>query len=160
MNQGVDYSRLPLRDIHLPDPVGWWPPAPGWWVLALIVIAGCVFLVVRHHRRCHVRAALRAVGRVSAALDAGERPIVCMQRLSVLMRRFAMTVASGRQTDVAGLAGLAWLEYLDSRWSRDAFCSEGAALVAAPYAPDDAVSREQVGRLAALCREWIKAQPV
>ena len=28
---------LPLRDLHLPEPVGWWPPAPGWWILLLLV---------------------------------------------------------------------------------------------------------------------------
>jgi len=24
----------PLRPLHLPDQIGWWPPAPGWWLLA------------------------------------------------------------------------------------------------------------------------------
>ncbi len=29
-----------LRDVHLPEPVSWWPLAPGYWiVLALVVVA-------------------------------------------------------------------------------------------------------------------------
>ena len=31
-----------LRDIHLPEAVPWWPPAPGWWMLFALVIAGAV----------------------------------------------------------------------------------------------------------------------
>ena len=30
---GMDPSQLPLRDWHSPAMVGWWPPAPGWWIV-------------------------------------------------------------------------------------------------------------------------------
>jgi len=32
-----------LRDIQLPEAVDWWPPAPGWWVLA---VAGIMLGIV------------------------------------------------------------------------------------------------------------------
>ena len=22
-----------LRDVHMPDPISWWPPAFGWWMI-------------------------------------------------------------------------------------------------------------------------------
>jgi len=31
-----------MRELHLPDPVGWWPPAPGWWVVAVLVAIALV----------------------------------------------------------------------------------------------------------------------
>lgn len=42
-----------LRDIHLPQPGGFWPPAPGWWVLLVIAtaVAVWVFALVRRKRR-------------------------------------------------------------------------------------------------------------
>ena len=35
----MDQNALPLRDLHLPDAIGWWPPAPGWWVLFVLALA-------------------------------------------------------------------------------------------------------------------------
>jgi hypothetical protein len=37
---------LPLRDIHLPEAITWWPPAPGWWISAVLAIA-IIVLVTR-----------------------------------------------------------------------------------------------------------------
>ena len=40
-----------LRDIRMPDAAPWWPPAPGWWVVAALVLTGA-FVVFRFlHRR-------------------------------------------------------------------------------------------------------------
>jgi len=32
-------NELPLKDIHLPDAITWWPLAIGWWLLIVMVIA-------------------------------------------------------------------------------------------------------------------------
>ena len=42
----MDETALPLRDLHLPDAIGWWPLAPGWWgvIAALGVLLGYVLL--------------------------------------------------------------------------------------------------------------------
>ena len=43
-----------LRDIHLPDTGGFWPPAPGWWLLALLSLTALALAVLwwrRHLRR-------------------------------------------------------------------------------------------------------------
>ena len=49
-----DLSRL--VDIQTGAPVGWWPPADGWWfVLAIVVLWTGVWLVWRWNRWRHRR---------------------------------------------------------------------------------------------------------
>ena len=154
----IDFSQIPLRDIHLPGAVGWWPPAIGWWVVAALVFAACVIAWVRYRRHARERAALRTLRSVLKALDDGREPARCLQQISLLMRRFAMSIADVA-TPVAGLTGQSWLAFLDSRWDRDAFtCGAGRALVVAPYLPADRVMHADVQELGSLCVQWVATQ--
>jgi len=171
----VDFTQLPLRDIHLPGLIAWWPPAPGWWIAAVLFAALGVVLALYYRSGRHRRAALRTVARVRAALEQGAEPVACLQRVSTTLRRFAMTtadelnVAALRAVDgiadrptsdeVAGLIGDRWLRYLDSRWQRDEFSrGTGRLLLAAPYARPATIERQYALDLAALCADWLRAQ--
>lgn len=158
-----DFSQLPLRDIHLPGEIGWWPPAPGWWFLLALVLLGLAAYGIHYFRSRHRRAALRMLERVRLALEQGAEPVDCLQNVSTLLRRFAMTTAArvdGAREDVAGLIGERWLGYLDSRWQRDAFArGPGRRLLAAPYARPNSIARADALELALLANEWLRAQP-
>jgi len=161
-----DFSQLPLRDIHLPGPIGWWPLAPGWWLLIALLLVGVAAYAVYYYFGRHRRVALRAVRRVQAALEQGAEPVACLQNVSTVLRRFAMTtvappVAGGPRPDVPGLIGEAWLKYLDSRWGRQGFATaSGRRLLAAPYARPNSIERATALELTALCLAWLSVQPV
>jgi hypothetical protein len=153
----TDFSELPLRDIHLPAAIPWWPPAIGWWLLLGAVCAAALAFVWRYRSHYRERAALRALRAVALQLAEGREPAACVQRISMILRRFAMSIAG--QTPVAGLTGDAWLRFLDSRWGRDEFSAgTGRVLIFGPYAPPDRVGAEDVSTLNELCMDWVRAQ--
>jgi hypothetical protein len=153
----TDYSQLPLRDIHLPAPVTWWPLAYGWWILIGMLVAACVIGWLLYRQRYRERAAIRGLKAVAAALGDGTPPVVCVQRISMILRRFAMSMAESRS--VAGLTGEEWLKFLDRRWGRDEFLNGvGRMLIFGPYAPPDRVSAADAGTLNELCLDWVRAQ--
>jgi len=154
----MDFSQIPLRDIHLPEIVGWWPPAPGWWLIAAVGLGLIGFMWFRYRQRYRERAALKGLKRALAALDKGQEPVQCLQQMSMTMRRFAMSVSSNVQP-IGGLTGEGWLQFLDSRWGRDVFSrGVGRALIVAPYTPADRVMYGDVHELGSLCVEWVNAQ--
>jgi len=165
MNPTIDYTELPLRDIHLPGAIGWWPPAPGWWLLGAFVLLGVALYAVHYYRGRHKRAALRAITRVRSALEQGAEPVACLQYVSTVLRRFAMTSAAaapagGAEADVPGLIGERWLRYLDGRWAKTEFSAGlGRKLLAAPYARPNSIERAAALELTRLCSAWLAAQP-
>lgn len=147
---------LQLRDIHLPAPPDFWPPAPGWWILGALAlgIAGWGALLAWrqfriHRQRRHILALLEQMERSSGTSATAEY----LAQLSNLTRRLAL-MRFPRQ-EVASLTGPEWLQFLD-RSGGDGQFSEGPGKVLAqgPYMrelPDDVDSRA----LTQLVRQWI-----
>lgn len=153
----IDVSQLPLRDIHLPPEIAWWPPAWGWWMLLALAVTAAVVAGFVYRRRFRERAAIRGLKGVARALAKGAAPVTCIQRISMILRRFAMSIDETRTA--AGLTGEAWLEFLDRRWPRDEFSAGiGRVLIYGPYAPADRVGAGDVSALNSLCLDWVRAQ--
>ena len=115
-------DKLPLRDLHLPEPIGWWPPAMGWWlVLGLLILIGIgAFLLIQRHRRATpLKRAFEALKELESRTDikAEER----LQSISAIIKRFAMSIAP--REEVAGLSGDAFFEWIKARINDQSFSS-------------------------------------
>lgn len=127
-----------LRDIHLPDAVPFWPPAPGWWALAgLVVLLIVLAALYEWYRRGTLR--YRA-GREFAAVAADEARFGPAQAVAaeaaVLIRR--VLIARGRAAETVTLTGAEWEAFLTA--GRGAMPPAIATLIArAPYAPPGAL---------------------
>lgn len=64
-----------LRDVHAPLAPEWWPPAPGWWLLAIAIVATLFFigrLLWRAHKaRRPVRSAQAMIKALRDSHDQG-----------------------------------------------------------------------------------------
>ena len=152
MNSG---SELPLRDIHLPEPVSWWPPAPGWWMLLTMLVAAALlswFLRHRYRRKALQRAVYQALQRIGEDYRQSGDAQLLAQQLSILLRRVSLSCYP--RQEVAGLTGCAWLSLLDRTLPGEEFQhGPGRVLIDAPYAVD---CRVDGPALLQLCERWLR----
>lgn len=163
-----DFNSIPLRDIHLPDPVSWWPPAIGWWLLLLLlVVMGLIaFWYLRRCQRYTLqRHALRELNKLQAAYNNNFDARRFVKQLSVLIRRISISVYPPQQ--VAGLTGSTWLNFLDSgleakaNKSGYAFSTTiGKVLISFPYTKEISSKDVDVEALCTLTAEWIRSLPL
>lgn len=132
----MDETQLPLRDLHLPDAIGWWPLAPGWWFVLLLMVAAIGYglwrAYVKRQYNAPRRYAMRALARCEAAYLEHRNPVTLGKQLSELLRRGMLAYAP--REEVAGLTGDAWLDWLDNGMPLPYFHTEGGkSLLQLPY---------------------------
>lgn len=109
-----------LADIHLPEAVGIWPLAPGWWLVIAVLLALAVWAVIllrRHLHRLRLRRhALEELDRCRRILERstgnGQTTVDYVNAVNAVLRRVALTHFPRRT--VAGLTGERWVEFLRS----------------------------------------------
>jgi hypothetical protein len=111
----MDPADIPLRDIHVPDPISWWPLAVGWWTVIIVsllaIVIGIALLawLKRHRVR---RAAVREFTAIERRYREHSDAHLLARELSQLARRAAL--GYGPQYPSAALVGPAWSAHLDT----------------------------------------------
>lgn len=131
-----------LRDIHEPIAPGFWPPAPGWWLVFGLGIVALVLGTLLARRWMRHRAALRAPYiaaerhvRLAARQHAtGEIDIRALaDRISDVLKRVLVRVEGRERSTTA--AGDAWTHALTERFPQPELAELGKALGEARFRP-------------------------
>lgn len=145
-----------LKDIHLPPPVSAWPPAPGWWLLAgilLLALIAAIFLTLRWWRaRAYRRAALHALRELQTQWQQHRDDRQLQSDVNRLLKQVAL--AAFPRTQVAALHGSDWLQFLDAQLRRPVFAQPALAGLGDTYRAEPVAVDADVLQQAA--RDWIR----
>ena len=150
-----------LRDIHLPEPISWWPPAPGWWILALAGSALAVWLLrwlYRRYKAKHYRRQALAQLKELKELQAGSDSQDQLRALFVLLKQTANCAYPNRQP--SSMAIDPFVEFLRFSCNQSVFSQPTGELQTLLYAKQTSEQSQDIEALFEDTRIWIKAHMV
>lgn len=154
----MNESPLPLKDIHIPQPIGWWLPAPGWWLLVIMIPLALWLLWWLYQaltRKTAVKAAKQMLQQIQQDNQQTDLQKLCA--ISVLLRRTAISCYPRPET--AALTGSDWLRFLDRNLPGHPFSEgPGKILIEAPYQRNTDIE-VPLDDLIRLCRDWLNSLP-
>ena len=126
-----------LRDIHGAPQAPWWPPAPGWWLLGLLLALGLFLLlkyfVRRYHRHQRRLALIRFVERVELNIDPATEP---QEFLSSLNRVFKIVALRAfPDNHCAFMQGREWTDFVQIKLEGKDSLAQLSVLADGPYQP-------------------------
>jgi hypothetical protein len=161
-------TNLPIRDIHLPEDISWWPLAPGWWLLFLIGLFLVILMYQRFKRQKNkttltvgsihnqsndqqiINDAFDILNEISQLSDKQQ----IIKEVSVLLRRTAMSLYEDDK--IAGLTTHNWLTYLDNKGNTTDFSEGiGQVLIEQPYQKHTHYQKDE---LISLIIRWLSKQ--
>lgn len=120
-----------LNDIVLPDAIGWWPLALGWYFLfglSLILLAWFAYTSIRRWTDDRYRrAALQQLELLAEDIRHTDKRDAGLRQIPVLLKRTALSVYPRAQ--LASLTGRDWHNFLNSKVSKPSFSQDTADLL-------------------------------
>ncbi|KTD34331.1 hypothetical protein Lmor_1728 [Legionella moravica] len=144
-----------LKDIHLPDPIGWWPLAPGWYVvmsMMFLLIIGIAYWSYKQH--INGLAKRKALGLLHIYKEnyLKDRNVqIASARISELLRRVALVYFP--RAEVASIHGDDWIDFLNKTSKNIDFKQVKAMLLESPFKTAESVNLDPLFTCA---EQWIK----
>lgn len=148
-----------MNDVITPEPVGLWPPAPGWWLLGILL---CVVIGIslfslwhRHRQNRYKKFALAELDALRRNQDL-YRNSELAQAVNAVLKKTALNAYSHSRHRLAALYGEAWLDFLDRTLKKPAPQTPDKSWISKMYQPY--VSSESIDRVALqhYARHWVK----
>tara|TARA_R110002110_G_scaffold406421_1_gene626313 strand:+ start:124998 stop:125471 length:474 start_codon:yes stop_codon:yes gene_type:complete len=142
-----------LQPLRQPEAISGWPPAPGWWLLALFV-AACLallmwFCVRRYRANAYRRNALQQLQRLHQQYNGGNETQRWMAQINALLKRTALQAYPAQ--NIASSSGQQWIDFLND--TAPAGSPFPAELATAHYQRDTRIDMEALEQVA---RAWIR----
>lgn len=150
-----------LNDIVLPEAVGWWPLASGWYFLIgllLLVLSWFTYRLIRRWiNNRYRRTALQQLRLLSESIRNTDKRDTSLRQIPVLLKRTALSVYPRSQ--LASLTGRSWHDFLNSKVSKPSFSESSADLLnKISYSVGDLskVDTQAADDLLEACHHWLK----
>lgn len=142
-----------MHDIEAPPPVSWWPIAPGWWLIALLVCFVIYDLTRFGLKTIQHNAYRRQALSLLNTLKPSQTPEFATE-VSTLLKRVALTAYPKQRSKITQAHGIVWTNWLNQACPKAVFKTDSTkALSQAPY-QSNIVFDASVLKLSA--KAWIK----
>lgn len=160
MADSTNQALAQLKDIHLPADVSWWPLAPGWYVLLVLMIVLVFFSAVFYwhwrNQRLSKKQALKILSAYQEQYQNGQNPQLVCAQISELLKRVALVYFPRHQ--VASLTGDAWVAFLDETGKKTPFKKARYELAELPFEKEKNIVKKNllIDELFEWSSKWIQ----
>jgi len=147
-----------LPPLVLPEPISFWPPAIGWWLIGLLLILAIAGLVRALRKRKKSRAVLRAASiglqKIYAVYIDDNNAQQYLYNSSQLLRRFCLSRYNNASLNT--LSGEIWLAAMDDIVGQRLLNTETGKQLLTIYQPEAAAD---IHSLHTLLLRWLAKAP-
>lgn len=144
----IDPNDIPLRDIHLPEAISWWPPATGWWLMLALLIAAAVlvWMYLRKQTHNHQQKILQSLQTIEDQFKADGDKHRLARQISVLARQVTLLQYQDDSSEQRALIGDGWTGIWQQRFAGEMMSNDELhrALNIAPYREQEEIDGEKL----------------